>query len=118
MALPTFTQFLEKLERIEWGLPKDIMLDRSSITSANGYWKVSYSIVEANSYHDLETMPLQVVVNVRYKDKHVSSWGCISNAENSEFIGWMAKLRVKLNNDLMKNERIVESQGEALWKEM
>lgn len=107
--LKSISEYIAKLDKITWKLSKD------GLVSKDGKWELTYSIKEANSYHDKE-MPLQIVINTRYNGNSVSTWGCVSNEENSEFIFWIQKLRAALRVLEDNEERDFRADGKVLWE--
>lgn len=113
-----FSDYLAKVNSIEWGTGKDLLLSGEGLTSKCGNWKLGYRIEEANNYHDIDSMPLQVVVHVLYKGQVVSTWGTVSNEENSQFVKFMQEKRRDLNRIKHEEEKEMRKAGQNLWNEL
>ena len=43
----------------------------------------------------METFAVQCIVRVQINDKHIQSWGCMSNEENSILVEWFQTNKAK-----------------------
>lgn len=79
MELRELKDVLAKLSKLNF-----VKVDGKELTSDNG-WSVSYRTELATMVHDVDKLPIQIVLQIRYMDKHVMTWGCVSNEEHTEF---------------------------------
>ena len=103
---------LAKLSKLNF-----VKVDGKTLTSLNG-WSVSYRTELASMVHDVEKLPIQLVLQIRYMDKHVMTWGCISQKEHTEFVKWYTPLRSTAFSNEMEWDDTNQENGKALFNEL
>jgi hypothetical protein len=111
-SLNTLTDVLGRLDKLNFD-----SVDGNELISSEG-WSVSFRTIIATMVHDVDNFPVQISLQVRFKGKHVFSWGCISNEENSEFIKWYTPVKSRAIGDEMKKEDANQLEGKALFAKL
>tara|TARA_R110001592_G_scaffold210018_1_gene461453 strand:+ start:484 stop:828 length:345 start_codon:yes stop_codon:yes gene_type:complete len=110
--LMEFSDLLGKLDKLNF-----VKVDGKELISDDG-WSVSYKTELATMVHDVEKLPIQLVLQIRYMDKHVMTWGCISTEEHTAFVKWYTPIRSTAYSNEMKEDDINQENGKALFNEL
>ena len=85
-----------------------------NFTAKDGYsftgdhWKISFRFEPNESKTMLKSVPVNVVISLRYKDSHILSWGNDSHESTIE----MVKLYHEINNIVRTKENKQREQNE------
>jgi Ni,Fe-hydrogenase maturation factor len=112
-----FKDFLAKLDKVTWKTPDNDLAGSYTkvLVSTDGNWKLSYSIEEMTSIHD---MPFQAVIRLSYGGQYITQWGCISEEENKEWMIWLIQTRNAVNKAVNDAEKAARKTGEDMWRNL
>lgn len=105
----TFNKFMSKLKKIDFTESNG---DRE-ITSKDGF-KLSYRI-------EVSTMTaptVRIVFYLRYKDQHLTQWGCIEESENKDFLVFFEKAQHQIYKAKRVEDQQLEEEGLEIFKNL
>lgn len=109
-------QFLNKLSKVEWHDADSDSLQGK--TESGSEIKFSIDVKLANSYHDMDAMPTQVVVRVVLNGHYVASWGATDSKDNTKLVTFFRERQAKAQNQFhalqSKHEKSAKAEFEKL----
>ena len=109
----TIQEFTAKLDKINWS---KYDWDKDSLLSEDGF-RLFYTIKLNESYSKMFPT-FQVVIQLRYKDSHVMTWGCDSNESQDDFGKWFIKKKQNAINREYEVERTNETIAKAIFESL
>jgi len=111
------TSFIDKLAKVEF--TKDCGDNTLKGNLPNGLKvKFSLELKLANSHHDMDSMPVQVVGRVFIEGKYAGSWGCVDSSDNSKLVSFFQECRAKAQNLEHKIDRANEDQATKVFENL
>lgn len=109
----TIQEFIAKLDNINWS---KYDWDKESLISDDGF-RLFYTI-KLSETHSRSFPMFQVVIQLRYKDSHVMTWGCDSNESQDDFGKWFLKKKSDAKNRAYESEAIQEKIGKTIFNNL
>jgi hypothetical protein len=89
--------------------PDNALSTKHELTSSNGF-KITWYSRENNRLD----MTFQVIVAIRYKDSHITTWGHTDNETTVTFLSWWNKTKQYISQAVYENERKQIQDGREL----
>lgn len=109
----TIQDFTAKLDKINWS---KYDWDKESLLSDDGF-RLFYTIKLSESYSKMFPT-FQVVIQLRYKDSHVMTWGCDSNESQDDFGKWFIRKKADAIKKNYEDENFQTKIGKALFNNL
>lgn len=111
-GLNELSDVLNKLNKLNFTSVKG-----NALTSEEG-WSVNYNTELSTMIHDIEKMPVQIVLRISFKGKYIMTWGCCTNEENTEFVKWFLPLKSKAYAAEDKIQDQIQDKGKDLFSKL
>ena len=87
-------------------------------TLRSGNWEFDLDTRLATNIHDMDTMPIQAIANVKYKGLSVLRWGAENSKDNTKLVSWYtSKKRDGFERKYKSENRDRETGGQLFWNQ-
>lgn len=102
-----YNQFLAKLDKIKFDKSENKCL------STSDGWKLTYTLKMMST--KFIGLSIQLVLQLRYNDAYVMSWGCESHEDTNAIVEWILKTEDKIHTDSYKIHDEIGKNAKAIF---